>query len=97
MTADDTDLLARRLAAVRAWTAFVEHGDGAQTLVRPEIYSSWERSGAAITTDVRHAPLADEADTRAFWRGSPLPPNSVSCTFRAIYPTKNIGWPSLPI
>ena len=57
---------------MRAWTAFVEHGDGAQTLVRPEILTSWERSDASITTDVSHAPLADEADTRAFWMGSPL-------------------------
>jgi transcriptional regulator of acetoin/glycerol metabolism len=72
MHVEDTDLLARRLAAVRAWTAFVEHGDGAQSLVRPEIYSSWERSDASITPNVRHAPLADEADTRAFWTGSPL-------------------------
>jgi transcriptional regulator of acetoin/glycerol metabolism len=72
MAADDTDLLARRLAAVRAWTTFVEHGDNAHTLVRPEIYTSWERSGAAIGTDVPQAPLADEDDTRAFWKGSPL-------------------------
>jgi transcriptional regulator of acetoin/glycerol metabolism len=69
---DDTDLLARRLAAVRAWTTFVEHGDGAHTLVRPEIFTSWERSDASIRTDVTHAPLADEGDTRAFWQGSPL-------------------------
>ena len=72
MHVDDTGLLERRLAAVRAWTAFVEHGDGAHDLVRPEILTSWERSGASITTDVSHAPLADEADTRAFWMGSPL-------------------------
>ena len=72
MSTDDTDLLARRLAAVRAWTTFVEHGDDAHTLVRPEIYTSWERSDASIRTDVSHAPLADEADTRAFWQGSPL-------------------------
>jgi transcriptional regulator of acetoin/glycerol metabolism len=69
---DDTDLLARRMAAVRAWTTFVEHGDGAQSLVRPEIFTSWERSDASIRTDVTHAPLADEGDTRAFWQGSPL-------------------------
>ena len=72
MHVDDTDLLARRLAAVRAWTAFVEHGDGAQTLVRPEI----SRRGSARTPPSpptsAHAPLADEADTRAFWKGSPL-------------------------
>jgi transcriptional regulator of acetoin/glycerol metabolism len=72
MHVEDTDLRARRLAAVRAWTAFVEHGDGARTLVRPEIFSSWERSNASITPEVPHAPLADEADTRAFWTGSPL-------------------------
>ncbi len=69
---DELELRARRLEAVRAWTAFVEQGDAAERLVRPEIYSSWERSGASITTDVTHAPLADEDDTRAFWQGSPL-------------------------
>ena len=68
----DTDLPSRRLAAVRAWTSFVEHGDDAARLVRPEILTSWERSGAAITTDVMHAPLADEGDTASFWRDSPL-------------------------
>src|SRR3954471_16585473 len=72
MHVEDTDLLSRRLAAVRAWTAFVEHGDATHSLVRPEIFTSWERSGAAINTDVSHAPLADEANTRAFWEGSPL-------------------------
>ena len=40
--------------------------------MRPEILTSWERSDASIATDVTHAPLADEADTRAFWMGSPL-------------------------
>ncbi len=72
MHVEDVDLQHRRLQAVRAWTAFVEHGDRVEPLVRPEIFTSWERSGAAITTDVREAPLADEADTRAFWKGSPL-------------------------
>ena len=72
MHVEDADLQHRRLEAVRAWTAFVEHGDRVEPLVRPEIFTSWERSGAAITTDVREAPLADEADTRAFWQGSPL-------------------------
>jgi hypothetical protein len=72
MTVEKGDLSARRLEAVRAWTAFVEHGDEAARLVRPEILSSWERSGASITTDVRFAPLADEGDTETFWRGSPL-------------------------
>jgi hypothetical protein len=72
MTVEKGNLSARRLEAVRAWTAFVEHGDEAARLVRPEILSSWERSGASITTDVRFAPLADEGDTETFWRGSPL-------------------------
>ncbi len=72
MTVEEWDLAARRLAAVHAWTSFVEHGDEAASLVRPEILSSWARSDAVITPDVRHAPLADEDDTRAFWQGSPL-------------------------
>jgi hypothetical protein len=72
MPVEDTGLLARRLEAVRAWTAFVEHGDAAELLVRPEIYTSWTRSHASVTIDVPQAPLADEADTRAFWQGSPL-------------------------
>ncbi len=62
----------RRQHAVRAWTTFVEHGDGAADLVRPEIWRSWQRSEAAISLDVVAAPLADEDDTRTFWRGSPL-------------------------
>ncbi|MDI6911016.1 transcriptional regulator [Nocardioides sp.] len=68
----DADLQARRLDAVRAWTSFVERGDDAARLVRPEILSSWTRSEAAVRTDVTEAPLADEADTAARWRGSPL-------------------------
>ena len=67
-----TDLQERRLAAVRAWTSFVEHGDDAADLVRPEIWSSWTRSEAAIPVDVREAPLDDEAETAAYWRGSAL-------------------------
>jgi transcriptional regulator of acetoin/glycerol metabolism len=66
------DLQGRRLAAVRAWTAFVEHGDDAAALVRPEILRSWQRSGVAISTQVTEAPMADESDTRAFWQDSPL-------------------------
>lgn len=67
-----SELHERRLAAVRAWTAFVEHGDDAFDLVRPEILRSWERSEAALRHDVREAPLADEADTTEYWRASPL-------------------------
>jgi transcriptional regulator of acetoin/glycerol metabolism len=65
------ELQSRRIDALRAWTAFVEEGDLA-VAVRPEILSSWTRSGAAVRADVREAPLADESDTAAFWRASPL-------------------------
>ena len=72
MTASKSELAGMRLEAVRAWTAFTEHGDDAELLVRPEILHSWLRSEAAIPPTVREAPLADESDTRAFWEGSPL-------------------------
>ena len=73
MHVDDTDLLARRLAAVRAWTAFVEHGDGARAAgpSRDLLVAGSGRTPPS-RTDVAHAPLADEADTAAFWQGSPL-------------------------
>ena len=64
------ELHTRRVDAVRAWTSFIERGDGAETFVRPEILSSWARSEAAISTDVAHAPLADESETAALWSGS---------------------------
>ncbi len=67
-----SDLRDRRRSAVAAWTSFVEHGDAAEPLVRPEIWSSWSRSEAAVGTDVSHAPLADEGETAAYWRDSPL-------------------------
>jgi hypothetical protein len=72
MPTHHTDLQGRRVDAVRAWTAFVEQGDGAEGLVRPEILDSWQRSRAALTGDVTEAPLADESETAAFWNGSPL-------------------------
>jgi len=72
MTSSSSELHRRRLDAVRAWTAFVEHGDRASGLIRPEILGSWERSGLAITPDVTEAPLADEHDTAALWQDSPL-------------------------
>lgn len=65
-------LQTRRMEAVRAWTTFVERGDAAEPLVRPEILRSWRRSGAAIPLDVDHAPMADEGDTAAVFKGSPL-------------------------
>jgi transcriptional regulator of acetoin/glycerol metabolism len=65
------ELQSRRIDTLRAWTAFVQQGDLAVT-VRPEILSSWTRSGAAVPADVRQAPLADPADTEAYWRDSPL-------------------------
>ena len=66
------ELHTRRVEAVRAWTSFVENGDDVVDRVRPEILRSWTRSGSAITPDVTHAPLADEDDTRDYWRHSPL-------------------------
>lgn len=67
-----SELQSRRMDAVRAWTAFVEHGDDAASLVRPEILSSWARSEAALPIDVTGAPLADESETAAYWQDSPL-------------------------
>jgi hypothetical protein len=72
MARSQKELHDRRLRAVRAWTAFVEHGDGLASVVRPEILHSWRRSGAAIGPEVTQAPLADESDTATFWKGSPL-------------------------
>ena len=66
------ELQTRRLDAVRAWTTFVELGDAAESLVRPEIMHSWQLSQAAITPDVVEAPLSDEGDTAAYWRATPL-------------------------
>ena len=67
-----SDLQSLRMETVRAWTSFVERGDDAAATVRPEILSSWTRSEAAVPTDVAEAPLADESETAARWRGSPL-------------------------
>jgi hypothetical protein len=72
MTSSRSELQSRRLDAVRAWTAFVEHGDRAAAVVRPEILGSWQRSGSAVPLDVAEAPMADESDTAAVWNGSPL-------------------------
>ena len=66
------DLQDRRLSALRAWNAFVEQGDGAAPLVRPEILKSWRRSQPHVSPDVAEAPLDDESDARAFWHDSPL-------------------------
>jgi transcriptional regulator of acetoin/glycerol metabolism len=68
-----SDLHARRVDAVRAWTAFVENADDAPSRrVRPEILSSWARSEASISTALTHAPLTDEDETRESWHGSPF-------------------------
>lgn len=67
-----TELQTRRMDAIRAWTMFVERGDDASDLVRPEILTSWTRSGAAIPLDVLEAPLADESETASYWQGTPL-------------------------
>ncbi|HEX6149200.1 transcriptional regulator [Nocardioides sp.] len=55
---------------MRAWTSFIERADGVAE-VRPEILRSWELSGT-VSPDVRQAPLADEAETAAYFQGSPL-------------------------
>ncbi len=67
-----SELQTRRMDALRAWSTFVERGDDAEQLVRPEILSSWNRSEAAVSTDVTQAPLADESDTASYWQDSPL-------------------------
>ncbi|MDN5746318.1 MAG: transcriptional regulator [Nocardioidaceae bacterium] len=66
------DLLQRRHATFAAWNTFIEQGDRATSLVRPEILDSWTRSGRSVRPDVGQAPLADEAETQSFWQGSPL-------------------------
>lgn len=66
------DLQVRHREALRAWTSFVESGDLAERVVRPEIRNSWARSTAAITPHVTQAPLADEDETASMWKDSPL-------------------------
>jgi transcriptional regulator of acetoin/glycerol metabolism len=66
------DLQDRRLSALRAWNAFVEQGDGAASLVRPEILRSWRRSQPHVSRDVAEAPLDDESEAHAYWHDSPL-------------------------
>jgi hypothetical protein len=66
------DLQDRRYASLLAWTTFVEQGDGAEPLVRPEILRSWQRSQPHVPRDVAEAPLDDESEARAFWQDSPL-------------------------
>jgi hypothetical protein len=67
-----TNLQARRLDAARAWSTFVERGDQAEPLVRPEILTSWARSDTTVSTDLTEAPLADESETASIWKGSAL-------------------------
>ncbi len=64
------DLQYRRLQTVRAWTSFIERVDGVRD-VRPEILRSWQLS-ESVSPDVPEAPLADEAETAAYFKGSPL-------------------------
>ena len=56
---------------MRAWSSFIEDGDAAGELVRPEILRSWNRS-SVISPAVTSAPLADESETAAYWHDSPL-------------------------
>ena len=66
------DLQGRRHASLLAWATFVERGDDAESLVRPEILRSWQRSQPHVPRDVSEAPLDDESEARAFWHDSPL-------------------------
>jgi transcriptional regulator of acetoin/glycerol metabolism len=66
------DLQTKRRETVRAWTRFIEHADGYEALVRPEILNSWTRSEKVVSTEVGAAPLADEDETASFFRDSPL-------------------------
>lgn len=68
----DRRLHDRRISAVQAWTAFIEHGDLAAPAIRPEILHSWSRSSGRLSPHVNEAPLADETETQSVWRGSPL-------------------------
>lgn len=69
---EQAELQARRREVVRAWSLFVEHGDAAEQLVRPEILTSWRRSEQVAADRIEEAPLADEHEALAFWRDSPL-------------------------
>ncbi|GAB4002510.1 transcriptional regulator [Nocardioides ultimimeridianus] len=67
------ELQDKRLATVRAWTAFMAETGDYRRLVRPEILTSWRRSRDAVDADhVAAAPLDDESETRASWHDSPL-------------------------
>ena len=82
-----SDLQGRRLDALRAWTAFVEHGDGAEALVRPEILRSWQRSqprvsarrrrGARSTTSRRRVPSGDDSPAAGGGRPASRPSSVV--------------------
>ncbi len=80
---------------MRAWTAFVEHGDGAEALVRPEILRSWRRSQPHVPRDVTEAPLDDESAAREFWRNSPLQEavSRVESELRRTARTATWSWP----
>ncbi|OUZ12386.1 histidine kinase [Aeromicrobium sp. PE09-221] len=69
---EQAELQAMRVRAMRAWTSFVEQGDAAEDLVRPEILSSWRRSERAAVDRIGEAPLSDEGEALAYWRESPL-------------------------
>ena len=56
------DLHARRVSAVRAWTRFVEDGDGEADVVRPEILRSWQLS-EVVSPGVTQAPLTSAVIT----------------------------------
>lgn len=66
------ELQARRRAVAQAWSTFMESGATGEVDVRPEILDSWRRARATVPTSLRAAPLADEAETAAYWQDSPV-------------------------
>ena len=88
------ELHARRLASVRAWTTFVEHGDAAAAAGPPRDHGAAGRCpGPRSSPDVAEAPLADEARHRRRAGASrpcrpPWPGSRPSC----VVPPRTATW-----
>jgi transcriptional regulator of acetoin/glycerol metabolism len=71
-----SELRKRRSSLTLAWDRHVGEAsapaDGTSDDVRPEIASSWERSGSHISPQVTEAPLLNPADASTEWESSPL-------------------------
>ena len=68
----DRDLRDRRLEAVRPGPPSSSSATRRATGCAPRSCDSWQLSTGAVTPDLTEAPLADESDTAAYWRQSPL-------------------------